>query len=245
MKKIRRFLIASLAMVSMAALTVSCIVDDDENENESSNNDQKDPSKDDSNHKDLSGIDANGHEYIDLDLPSGTLWASCNIGATKPEDFGDYFAWGEIESKEIYDGSTYKWGEDTYTKYNSEDGLTQLQQEDDVAIVEWGSEWRMPIADEIEELLNNCDYTWTEVNGVKGARLTGPNGNSVFFPASGLLYDEDVYYVGDKVFCLSSTLKVEGGDQVSSAYFDELNRDYTVAFRENGVTVRAVRATNN
>lgn len=241
MKRIRKFLIASLATLSMSVVSVSCVDFDDENENDTPSNEQEGSNKDNKNHKDLSGIDSNGREYIDLDLPSGTLWAAYNIGAAQPEDFGYHFAWGETEPKEIYDGTTYKWGEYDMTKYNSEDGLTTLLPEDDAATANWGAEWCMPTIDEIKELINNCEYSWTAVNGVKGARLTGPNGNSLFFPASGLLYDIDVYYVGDFSYCWSSTLSNDREDSAGNANFDEKEKNYYDGFRDNGLPVRAVR----
>lgn len=149
------------------------------------------------------------HAYVDLGLPSGTLWATCNIGATKPEEFGDYFAWGETETKEIYNWSTYKHciSRDGYlyslTKYNSGhydipgiiDSLSTLLPEDDAATFNWGNDWRMPTNDEQRELIEECELSWTEVNGVYGAKFTGKNGNSVFFPAAGLRYGSDVYGV--------------------------------------------------
>lgn len=127
---------------------------------------------------------------VDLGLPSGIKWASCNIGATKPEDYGDYYAWGEIEEKKSFLPETY-----LYYKYVSEDtddnqnwiniGSEIIGTEYDVAHVKWGSGWRMPTKAEMEELLENCIWTWTTYNGVNGQKVTGPNGNSIFLPATG------------------------------------------------------------
>lgn len=119
---------------------------------------------------------SSNHEYVDLGLPSGTLWATYNIGATKPEEYGDYFAWGETEPKEVYDWSTYKyakasgaWDLDSLTKYNFGnyydgvvDSLSTLLPEDDAATVNWGSEWRMPTNEEQRELLDECYVVWTD-----------------------------------------------------------------------------------
>ena len=127
-------------------------------------------------------------EAVDLGLPSGLKWATCNVGATKPEEYGGYYAWGETEEKENYDESTYKWCNGSYntmTKYCIDDGLTVLDPEDDVAHVKWGGDWRMPTKVELNELRNNCTWTWTTQNNVNGYKVTGPNGNSIFLPAAG------------------------------------------------------------
>lgn len=142
----------------------------------------------------------NGYEYIDLGLPSGTKWAAYNVGATKPEEFGGYYAWGETEEKDDYSESTYKFGYYTtndnglkkyyhYSKYIEEQSCVfdreVLEPEDDVAYVKWGGGWRMPTNDECAELLENCTQEWATINGVKGCKLTGPNGNTIFLPATG------------------------------------------------------------
>ena len=138
------------------------------------------------------------HEYVDLGLPSGTLWATRNVGADSPDEYGDYFAWGETEPKEVYDWSTYKWcngSENTLTKYCGKsnygyegyvDDKTELDPEDDAAYVNWGSSWRMPTYSQLIELYDNCTKTWTTQNGVNGCLLTGPNGNTLFLPAAGV-----------------------------------------------------------
>jgi hypothetical protein len=142
------------------------------------------------------------HEYVDLGLPSGTLWATCNIGANSPEEYGDYFAWGETEGyndgKTYFDWSTYKWCNGSYdslTKYNTSssygtvDNKTELDLEDDAAYVNnWGPEWRIPSLEQFEELINSryTTTTWTTQNGVYGRKITSKkNGNSVFLPAAG------------------------------------------------------------
>jgi hypothetical protein len=143
------------------------------------------------------------YESIDLGLPSGTLWAACNIGASGPEDYGDYFAWGEIEGyndgKKEFSWSTYKWcngSENTLTKYNTNrdygtvDKKTELDPEDDAAYVNWGPEWRMPSLEQLQELINS-NYTttsWTKLNGVYGCKITSKkNGNFIFLPTAGLV----------------------------------------------------------
>ena len=135
-----------------------------------------------------------GHEYVDLGLPSGTLWATCNVGADTPEGYGDYFAWGETAPKESYTWQTYRWCNgyfNTMTKYctssdyGSIDDKTELDPEDDAAYVNWGSSWRIPTTEQQQELRNECTWTWTERNGVSGKLVTGPNGNTIFLPAAG------------------------------------------------------------
>ena len=140
------------------------------------------------------------HLAIDLGLPSGTLWATCNIGANSPEEYGDYFAWGETEPKESNVWATYKYckGDDkTMTKYCLQsdygyngytDTLTDLLPEDDAATANWGSNWQMPSFDQIDELCNSSytTTTWTTRNGVYGQMITSKsNGNSIFLPAAG------------------------------------------------------------
>ena len=124
-------------------------------------------------------------EYVDLGL--SVKWATFNVGATSPEDYGDYFAWGETEPKEEYSWATYKWGTSSsnLTKYNATDGKTILDLEDDAAYVQWGDKWRMPSKEEVDELTQQCSWIWTTHNNVNGYKVTGPNGNSIFLPAVG------------------------------------------------------------
>ena len=147
----------------------------------------------------------NGHEYVDLGLPSGTKWATCNVGASSPEEYGGYYAWGETEEKGDYNWKTYKWckGADyAMTKYrnrtSSSYDKTTLDPEDDVAYVKWGGTWRIPTKNEQEELLNNCKWEWITVNSINGYKVTGPNGNSIFLPAAGYRdgtdFDSSGYY---------------------------------------------------
>lgn len=135
------------------------------------------------------------YEYVDLGL--SVKWATCNVGATKPEEYGDYYAWGEIETKTEYIWSTYKWydgSSSSTTKYNNVDHKSTLDPEDDVAHVKWGGDWRMPTTTERRELLLNCTWTWyssdnTEFNGVAGYKVTsnksGYTDRSIFIPAAG------------------------------------------------------------
>lgn len=128
-------------------------------------------------------------EYVDLGLPSGLLWATCNVGANRPEEFGDYLAWGEITTKSSYNLENYKWY--NHSKYcfdNIESYL--LASSDDVASIRWGAKWRMPLCSEFEELIKYCNWEWTTLNGIKGNKATSKiNGKSIFFPATGVYID--------------------------------------------------------
>jgi|GEM_PF-2569089 len=133
-----------------------------------------------------------GHEYVDLGLPSGIKWATSNIGAAKPEEAGEYFAWAETESKSDYSWPSYIYGKETYlNKYclsstnGSVDNKTVLDMEDDVAHKNWGDNWRLPTKAEFSELISKCTWRWTTQNGVNGYQVTGPNNNSIFLPITG------------------------------------------------------------
>ena len=120
----------------------------------------------------------NGHGWVDLGLPDGTKWATCNVGASTPEGYGDYYAWGETTTKTTY--SDYNWVFDN-VNINFDIAGTQY----DVAHVKWGSTWKMPTLEQTKTLIENCTHVWTTQNGVKGMKFTGPNGNSIFLPAAG------------------------------------------------------------
>lgn len=122
-------------------------------------------------------------DYVDLGLPSGTLWATCNIGANIPEEYGDYFAWGETQTKDTYTEKNHKWGK--YGKTNKYPDKRELDLEDDAAYVNWGKDWRMPRYDQLTELVNKCKWNRITYNGVTGYKVTGPNGNSIFLPCAG------------------------------------------------------------
>lgn len=130
------------------------------------------------------------HEYVDLGL--SVKWATCNVGAANPEEVGGLFAWGETEPKSDYSYSTYKFskngGKGSYTKYSDNDNKTVLDLEDDVAHVKWGGSWRMPTWEEMDELRKECTWTWTELNGIEGFRVTGKKAGyedrSIFLPVN-------------------------------------------------------------
>lgn len=181
------------------------------------------------------------HEAVDLGL--SVKWASCNIGAESPEDLGGYYAWGETEEKTEYSWSTYRWYDtDNHklTKYCSIDGMKALVPEDDVARVKWGDSWRTPTSDEIVELLNECVWEWTSVNGVNGYRVIGRNGNSIFLPVPGFCHGEDVFGSGGRGYYWSSTLD----SYYDRAWYIDLSEEYcnwsSLLARSNGLSVRPV-----
>lgn len=134
-------------------------------------------------------------QYVDLGLPSGTLWAAYNIGATKPEEFGNYYAWGETESRETYSESNYEWYSEVsgYMKYNPyKDTLKTLQPKDDVATVVWGSDWRMPTQEDVVELVENCQFKLVEINGVRCGKFIASNGETLIIPAAGGRYRSEI-----------------------------------------------------
>ena len=191
-------------------------------------------------------------DWVDLGLPSGLLWATRNVGATAPEDYGDYFAWGETSPKSVYNWSTYIYCNGDYdqlTKYCSNssygyngftDNLTILQPGDDAATVNYGG--RTPTKQEWEELMGNTTATWTTQNGVYGRRFTGSNGNSLFLPAAGDRWDSSLYYAGSYGYYWSSSLYTGYPDNAWYFYFDSDYQNLYNYYRDFGRTVRAVRS---
>lgn len=225
----------------------------------------------------------NGHEYVDLGLPSGLKWATCNIGANSPEEYGNFYAWGETsacgevasaypadftgpknesylksdeheETKCYYDWRTYKYCQYKYngvteialTKYCTDsfagtvDNIEVLDLEDDAAHVNWGGDWRMPTQVELEELNTYCTWSCETMNDVKGCKVTGPNGNSIFLPASSGTYQNTSAY-GSSCWYWSSSLYTSD----NCAYlirFDYEDKNVRVGGinRSMGLLVRAV-----
>jgi len=180
----------------------------------------------------------NGHEYVDLGLPSCTMWAISNVGASSTEDYGNYYAWGETEVKDNYSSSTNRYHDDElgYIKYNSSDGLTTLESDDDAASVNWGGSWRMPTLSELEELYRYCSHEVVDQNGVHGLRISG-NGNSIFLPSAGY-YAWGPFNDGNISYYWSSTITD------NTDYAVALNSNYEnfvfSDLREYGLSVRAV-----
>jgi hypothetical protein len=186
---------------------------------------------------------AQAQDYVDLGLPSGTKWATKNLGASKPSDYGDYYAWGETELKTEYTWATYKWGtEDNQTKYNATDGKTTLDPEDDAATVKLGSSWRMPTDDEAKELQDNCTWTWTTLDGINGYEVKGPNGNSIFLPAAGYRIGSKLYAAGIWGDYWSSSLCAADSNYARDLRFYSGVLGRSTPHRYYGNTVRPVYA---
>ena len=200
--------------------------------------------------KDGEGI-GNGYVYVDLGL--SVKWATMNVGASSPEDYGDYFAWGETSTKSTYNWSTYKWcngSSSTLIKYNTSssygtvDNKTTLELSDDAARANWGGAWRMPTDAELTELTNNCTWTWTIQNGVKGYKVTskksGYTNNSIFLPAAGYRYDSSLYYAGSNGYYWSSSLSTVYPHNAWYVYFDSGSVRRYGNYRCYGHSVRPV-----
>jgi len=187
-------------------------------------------------------------EAVDLGL--SVKWASCNVGALNPEEYGGYYAWGETETKSSYYWSTYKHCDgsyDTMTKYCMDSSFGRvddkliLDPEDDVAHVEWGGSWRMPTKAEIDELVDNCSSEWTELNGVKGKKFTSnKNGNSIFMPAAGFRRDSSLYSESSYGYYWSASLGAYYPYYAWGMYFNSSNISRHNDYRCDGRTVRPV-----
>lgn len=151
----------------------------------------------------------NGHYYVDLGLPSGLKWATCNVGADSPEEYGDYFAWGETVPKEEYtieNSLTYELSISDLESQGYINGEGSLTSSHDAATANWGGPWRMPTKAEQQELLENCELEWTTQNCVNGYKVTSKiNGNSIFLPATGFRYNSSLYDDGNYGYYWSST----------------------------------------
>lgn len=197
--------------------------------------------------------DPGNHEWVDLGLPSGTLWATCNVGASSPEEYGDYFAWGETSPKSEYNWSTYIWCEgtiNTMTKYCQQSGygyngftdtLTELLPEDDAATANWGSSWQMPSLEQIQELLDNCTHGWTTQGGVGGILVTGSNGNTLFLPAAGCRLGTSLSNAGNLGYYWSRSLNTSYSYYAYNLMFNSSSIRWDYYSRYVGFTVRAVR----
>lgn len=251
----KRFL-SVLCLVCGVAIFSSCSKDnDDDNSQQEENQDVNIVNDTTGTH--VQGVTVSGrvgeYTFVDLGLPSGIKWATYNVGASKPTEYGDYFAWGETESKSKYIWENYKWCEDDYnslTKYcvNSSngkvDGLKTLLSEDDAATVYWGAGWRMPTSTEQQELLAGCDWEWEDsfngscISGQVGTSKT--NGNTIFLPAAGYCYGDVIANKDlEGNYWSSSTYDRDSNDAYHiCVYITYLDCHFTSRFYAN--TVRAV-----
>lgn len=194
----------------------------------------------------------NGHEYVDLGLPGHVMWATCNVGASRPEDYGLYFAWGETKGYAKGESHTFDWTNYTMcngtpasiTKYCSSDGNKMvLDAADDAATVIMGSEWCMPTKEQIEELIDGryTHFEWTSLNGVPGFKVSSrKNGKSIFLPAMGKRDDNDLIYDGNTCFFWSRTRSNYPQSAVYLELYSDIHDWYAID-RYNGLNVRAVR----
>lgn len=210
----------------------------------------------------------NGHEFVDLGLPSGLKWATMNVGASKPEEYGDYFAWGDTEpyyteghsqdnpcsswkaGKTGYNVESYKWcngSSKTLTKYCTQssygtvDNMTTLELADDAAHANWGDSWRMPKKTEQDELRTKCKWEWSNLNGKNGYKVTGPNGNYIFLPAAGYRSNGSLNKVGTHGYYGSSLLGSElFPDGSGYLYLTQNSVDWYGSSRYDGRSIRAV-----
>lgn len=189
------------------------------------------------------------HEYVDLGLPSGTLWATCNVGANSPEEYGDYFAWGEVDPKSTYDWSNYFDSVDgsnsNFKKYYNNGGKTELDLENDAAYMNWGEGWRMPSDAQLTELRENCTWTLTERNGKNGYEIKSKsNNNSIFLPTAGSYKDDTFSNTGPGGYYWSRSLSTSLSDFAFNIRFVvNIKRDYYDRYW--GFSVRPVRASSS
>lgn len=189
------------------------------------------------------------HEWVDLGL--SVKWATCNVGANSPEEYGNYYAWGEIETKDEYlesNSLTYGLRMSELESLGYIDSEGNLTTSYDVATANWGEGWRMPTYDEIEELYDNCDMTWTILNGITGCYFTGPSGKSIFLPAAGC-FESESYEVGRKGYYWSATPNDNDNSDDDTApghwafslrFNDDRCYDFDGGYRSDGCSVRPV-----
>lgn len=214
------------------------------------------------NHHLTSGIDVtistSNSRYVDLGLPSGLLWATYNVGAHVPEEYGDYFAWGETQPKTTYDWNTYNYcngSSTTLTKYCNRssfgyngftDNLTTLLPEDDAATANWGADWHTPTLAEWGELLHYTTCTWTTQNGVEGRLFSASNGNKLFLPAAGYRSGTSVNSVGREGNYWSGSLYTDDPEPYKADYLefdqDDYGMDDNGSSRFLGFSIRPVRS---
>ena len=198
-----------------------------------------------------------------VDLGLSVKWASFNVGASSPEEYGNYYAWGETTTKNEYSASTYKWekqdpSNENYlyklTKYCTQsthgyggftDGKSVLDPEDDAAHVNLGDQWRMPLVGEIAELLDKCTWEWTVLNGVNGYKVTGPNNGSIFLPAAGEMSFSELLDAGTKGYYWSSSVLIDDPSYAGEFDFDSNEADVYWLIRREGCSVRAVYGDSN
>lgn len=195
--------------------------------------------------------DADNIEYVDLGLPSGTLWANMNLGAQSPYEYGDYFAFGEIETKENFTSENYKWKDlkaDDFRATGIVDQFDCLLPDYDAATYYLGDKWRIPTAKELAELESFCTSEWKTINGITGRLFTGSNGNTIFLPCGGFILNPDRSWCApNKYGCYRSSVYYYKSElKEESSYVMEFNSNWTqisTNFLESGLTIRPVFAS--
>ena len=211
----------TFAICAMAVLFASC-------EKNEPSLDKDNPSSGGETMEDSISNTTNDHEYVDLGL--SVKWATCNVGANKPEDYGDYFAWGELAPK-----TTYNWS------YSYTDNPTTLPLANDAACANWGGRWRMPTKDEQDELREQCTWNWTSQNGVNGYKVTSKkNGKSIFLPAAGFRSYSSLSNEGSYGHYWSSSLNADNLDHAYELDFGSDNVGRDDDNRYFGLSVRPV-----
>ena len=220
-----------------------------QSDNQQSDNQQSDDKQSDTSDNSPNLCPDNNHPHK-IDLGIGVKFACCNVGATTPVEYGNYYAWGEKITKSNYNWNTYKWCNGSYytlTKYcNSRDygtvdNKTQLEPADDAARANWGGTWRIPTIDELERLANNCAWTWTTLNNVNGYKVTGPNGKSVFLPAAGYCLETHLGSVGSGGYYWASSIYTSDAYCARVLHFSSSYREaYDYRHRCLGHSVRPV-----
>lgn len=235
MKKVFYYAAAMLLTMGM----VSCEIEDDGGDGGSNNSNTSDS--------------PTSTEWVDLGLPSGLLWASCNLGTSTIGQYGNYYAWGETQPKSVYSWETYQYGDydsdngntlykyNTYEGFGHVDGITTLENIDDAARAARGGGARMPTASEWQELLTNTTSQWTRVNNTYGRLFTASNGNSVFFPAAGRKMGEELGGEGESGLYWTSSLSENTPISARCCYLTSDDRNLTVSSRDRGLTIRPVR----
>ena len=196
-------------------------------------------------------IKNNGHEFVDLGLPSGTLWSTCNVGASNPSDFGLYFQWGDVESYTFgqvgtkknfsLDWSDYKWGAaPNFTKYKRYGATLEL--EDDAAHVNMGGDWHIPTTEQCQELIDNTTSEWTTQYGVNGELFTSKTdpSKSIFIPATGFAWDGSIHSSGSYGHVWSSVLNASSVYRGRNLSFGSGGAYLDINGRYGGFSVRGV-----
>ncbi len=214
MRTLRLIGIAIVAVLIGMNLT-ACSDDDDDNKSSTNTTSNK----------------INGHEYEDLGL--SVKWATCNIGASSSSDYGNYYAWGETETKSDYSSSNN-------VTYGKEMGDIAGNPEYDAATAHWGSSWRLPTYGEITELRSKCKWSWATQGGHNGYKITGPNGNSIFLPAAGFYEGASLNSVGEGGYYWSATPHEGYTDGAYGLYFNSGNSNGDWYYRHYGRSIRPV-----